>query len=201
MRGVAPAAVLALVVAAAAAAISFASYSATQSPAVLLACAAAFLVLGLGASRTQAIACGSAGFGLVALMLSNAPGGLSTSAVAFAAALAFAPVAGGQVICDRGRRVSELAAQARRLERAREDDQRIAVVEERARIAAELQDVIGRAVDLMTTEADAARAVAVERPADACAHVEAVERTGREALAETRRLLGLLRRDMTEEPA
>jgi signal transduction histidine kinase len=85
----------------------------------------------------------------------------------------------------------ERAAQA---EREREKRARSAVTEERARIARELHDVVGHSVSLMTVQASAVRRLL--RP-DQQREREAllvVERTGREALAEMRRMVGVLRR-------
>ena len=89
-------------------------------------------------------------------------------------------------------RVSRLNAQQRRVNREQREAQ--AVAEERARIARELHDVIGHSVSVMTVQASAARRrlnpdQVLERQA-----LETVEATGREALAEMRRMVGVLRR-------
>ncbi len=86
------------------------------------------------------------------------------------------------------------AAQA---EQEREERARAAVTEERARIARELHDVVGHSVSVMTVQASAVRRLLrpeQEREREA---LLIVERTGREALAEMRRMVGVLRR--TEE--
>jgi signal transduction histidine kinase len=82
-------------------------------------------------------------------------------------------------------------SEARRL--AREQRAQQAVAEERNRIARELHDVIGHSVSVMTVQASAVRRrltpeQAVERQA-----LETVEAAGREALAEMRRMVGVLR--------
>jgi signal transduction histidine kinase len=89
-------------------------------------------------------------------------------------------------------RVSRLNVEQRRINRAQRASQ--AVAEERNRIARELHDVIGHSVSVMTVQASAVRRrltpeQVVERQA-----LEAVEATGREALAEMRRMVGVLRR-------
>jgi signal transduction histidine kinase len=89
---------------------------------------------------------------------------------------------------------------ARRLELQREAESRAAVAEERARIARELHDVVGHAVSVMTVQASGVRRLLKpdqEREREA---LEIVEQTGREALAEMRRLVGVLRRP-EEAPA
>jgi len=89
---------------------------------------------------------------------------------------------------------------AARLEREREERARAAVAEERARIARELHDVVGHSVSVMTVQASGVRRLLrpeQEREREA---LLIVEQTGREALAEMRRLVGVLRRP-EEAPA
>jgi signal transduction histidine kinase len=73
---------------------------------------------------------------------------------------------------------------------------RSAVAHERTRIARELHDVIAHCVSVMTVQAGAARVLLDDRPELARESLLAVEDTGRQTLAEMRRLLGVLRRDM-----
>jgi signal transduction histidine kinase len=89
----------------------------------------------------------------------------------------------------------ELEERAARLEREREDRARAAVAAERARIARDLHDVIAHSVSVMTVQAGAARLLLGEDPQRAREPLLSVEETGRQALAEMRRLLGLLRAD------
>ncbi len=97
----------------------------------------------------------------------------------------------GRAFRDRGRRAADLEARAEQLERAHE----AAVAGERATIARELHDVIAHSVSVMTVQAGAARLLLDEDPSRARASLLAVEETGRQALAEMRRLLGILRSD------
>jgi signal transduction histidine kinase len=95
------------------------------------------------------------------------------------------------------RRMTELAEA---LERERVEEGRIAVAEERARIARELHDVVAHAMTTIVLEAGAERlhlAPGQERTGET---LRGIERTGRQALDEMRRLLGVLRED-DEEPA
>ena len=98
----------------------------------------------------------------------------------------------------RGKRTAELEERAALLEREREEAERAAVAEERRRIARELHDVIAHSITLMTVQAGAARLLLAEDPERARKPVLAVEETGRHALAELRRLLGILRPDQSE---
>ena len=78
------------------------------------------------------------------------------------------------------------------LEREREIAARTAVDAERARIAAELHDIVSHNVSLMVVQAGAAREVLAAMPDEAAAAMSAVESAGRNAMTELRSLLGLL---------
>jgi signal transduction histidine kinase len=89
----------------------------------------------------------------------------------------------------------EFDERAAELVRARDEHARAAVAEERRRIARELHDVIGHSISVMGMQAGAVRSVLrddQQRERDALLRVE---RTGREAVGEMRRLIGLLRPD------
>jgi signal transduction histidine kinase len=89
---------------------------------------------------------------------------------------------------------------AERLEREREAEARAAVAEERARIARELHDIVGHSVSVMTVQASAVRRLLREDQEREREALITVEETGRAALAEMRRLVGVLRRH-EETPA
>jgi signal transduction histidine kinase len=72
-------------------------------------------------------------------------------------------------------------------------ERREAIAEERSRIARELHDVIAHSVSVMTVQAGAAEAMLAHDPARALEPVRAVQETGRQALVEMKRLVGMLR--------
>jgi len=79
------------------------------------------------------------------------------------------------------------------LVREREERAAVAVAEERGRIARELHDVIGHSVSVMTVQASAVRRLMRPEQAKERQALETVEATGREALAEMRRMVSVLR--------
>ena len=101
------------------------------------------------------------------------------------------------------------AATARHSERARRAEQRVleaeeearrAVDDERGRITRELHDVLAHSVSVMTVQASAVRRLLTPEQEREREALMTVEETGRQALAEMRRLLGIMRTE-TEPPA
>ena len=114
-------------------------------------------------------------------------------------------LAGAWILGDRARLqrafTAELQERAVRLEREQAGEARRAVAEERTRIARELHDVVAHHVSMMVVQAEAGP-VAVERdPARAAGAFDAIAATGRQALVEMRRLLGVLRGDGDQPPS
>lgn len=95
----------------------------------------------------------------------------------------------GMAFGSRARSLREAEARAARLEREREET----VAAERSRIARELHDVIAHAVSVMTVQAGAAEEMLKVDPERAVDPVHAVQQTGRQALVEMKRLVGMLR--------
>ncbi|MEZ5097673.1 MAG: histidine kinase [Nocardioides sp.] len=83
-------------------------------------------------------------------------------------------------------------ARERRLEESRAEEARAAVEAERRRIARELHDIVAHAVTVMVLQAAGAKGLVESQPARATTALDAVEAQGRQAVAELRRLLGVL---------
>src|SRR5439155_23275441 len=88
-----------------------------------------------------------------------------------------------------------LQDRASRLERDREERAERAVAKERRVIARELHDVVAHNVSVIVAQAGAAQRISGSQPKEALAALGSIEQTGREALVEMRRLMGLLRPD------
>ena len=103
------------------------------------------------------------------------------------------PWLAGRALRERTERARELEELTRQLAEEREQRAQVAVLDERNRIAREMHDVVAHSVSLMVVQAGAARRMLdsdVERSRSA---LLAIESAGRDALAELRRVLGVLR--------
>jgi signal transduction histidine kinase len=121
-----------------------------------------------------------------------------TSYLSTVCLIGLAPMLFGQVLRNRTRLNRALHHRAEHAAREREAAADAAALEERTRIAGDLHDVVAHALSAMTVQAGAARRMAERDPARAEASFAIVESTGREALTELRRLLGVLRREDEE---
>ena len=101
----------------------------------------------------------------------------------------------GFALRERAAQAEAAEERASQAERERESAARIAVAEERARIARELHDIVAHAVSVMVLQAGAVRHKLPDTLADDAEALRGVEQTGRAALTEMRRLLGAMRRD------
>lgn len=95
---------------------------------------------------------------------------------------------------ERRRYIGTVEDRAERAEREREARAALAVVEERERIARELHDVVSHHVSVIVIQAGAALRALDRRPADARMAVEAIDASGRQAMTDMRRMLGILGR-------
>jgi signal transduction histidine kinase len=110
-----------------------------------------------------------------------------------AALVVIGPVVAGRLVAHQRRQTALLEELTGRLVQERVTAERAAVAEERARIARELHDVIGHEVTVIALQADAAAAALAKAPERAAAPIEAIRRSAAEALAEMRRVVGMLR--------
>ena len=167
---------------------------------LLLPSAESFFVVGLA----TAFLLGSlpdarkAGIGLAiivasaAILVEQIPGRTTTEVIFIPLDFAICWFAGFML---RGTADQAQAAEARAIvaERDREADALRAVVEERTRIARELHDIVGHSVSVMTVQTSGVRRLLRQEQEQEREALLAVERTGREALAEMRRVVGALR--------
>jgi signal transduction histidine kinase len=161
---------------------------------------AVFVLFGLLRDRTQAIAGLAFGIGVTAIIFRNDPksggaAGFAFTSVVFAVAWAI-----GFGLGHKFREADEARERLSRAERERVERARLAVADERTRIARELHDVVGHSVSVMTVQAAAARRLLRPHQEKEREALLVVEQTGREALAEMRRMVGVLRRP-EETPA
>jgi signal transduction histidine kinase len=89
---------------------------------------------------------------------------------------------------------------AAQLEVERDQEGRIAAAAERARIAREMHDIVAHNLSVIIALADGASYTIDSSPQRAAEATERVAATGRQALIEMRRLLGVLREDSAEQP-
>jgi signal transduction histidine kinase len=99
----------------------------------------------------------------------------------------------GAFVRQRALRLSAVEDRAAALEGELEREAELAAAQERTRIARELHDVVAHGLSLMVVQAEAAEELLASSPDAAVAPLRRVQDTGREALGEMRRLLGVLR--------
>lgn len=162
----------------------------------------AFSAVGAFRERRQALGGLAIGMGLLAalLVVENA---VVTEGVdppvagdfVFLGAIMAVVWALGAGLRERSLRADELEERADRLEDEREEWARAAVAQERARIARELHDVVSHSISVIAVQTGSMRRrLRHDRP-DEATELLATEQTARQALAEMRRMLGLLRAD------
>ena len=95
--------------------------------------------------------------------------------------------------------LAELRDRAQRLEREHDQTSALAAAVERARIAREMHDSVAHHLTVIVALSDGALAAVTRSPAQASEAIRGVSSTAREALAETRRLLGILRAEGGQE--
>ena len=106
----------------------------------------------------------------------------------------------GITIRQRRALLISLHERAARLEVERDQEGRLAAAAERARIAREMHDIVAHNLSVMIALADGAGYAMTSSPQRASEAIDRVSATGRQALLEMRRLLGVLREDAAEQP-
>jgi signal transduction histidine kinase len=144
-------------------------------------------------ARARLVLAAFAATTLVYCVLAQAHGVLESGNIWAQWVLYALAVTAGVLVRRRREENVELGDRLDEVERTREQRAQQAVEQERARIARELHDVIAHSVSVMVIQASVERRDVVAGPTrDALASIET---TGRETLAELRRLLGILRHD------
>jgi signal transduction histidine kinase len=133
--------------------------------------------------------------GSLVIIVDNIPGPAETSDLVFIPLRYAAIWVAGYALRERTEQAEAAELRASLAERERDAAARIAVAEERARIARELHDIVAHAVSVMVLQIGAVRHNLPKELRDDADALRGVERTGRTALAEMRRLLGAMRRD------
>jgi signal transduction histidine kinase len=150
--------------------------------------------------RAEALAAAVLTAGVVLLVVAQDGTRHWALAVTDAAGLAGAVLLVGLYVGTRRAYLAELRDRARRLERERDASSALAAAEERARIAREMHDSVAHHLTVIVALSDGALRAVTRSPAEACDAIRDVSGTARQALAETRRLLGVLRAGSGQEP-
>lgn len=95
----------------------------------------------------------------------------------------------------------EHAEKIQRLLEEREQRARVAEISARQQIARELHDIVAHSVSVMVVQAEGGRALATKKPERAAEALATIAETGREALTEMRRIVGVLRSGPEDDPS
>jgi signal transduction histidine kinase len=159
--------------------------------------AAAFM-LGYLRNRLQAAVGLILTVGSLVLIVYKIPGAQTVSQFVFIPIRFAATWVAGYAVRVHSEQAEAAEVRADQAERDRETAARIAVAEERARIARELHDIVAHAVSVMVLQVGAVRHKLPDTASDARDALKSVEKAGRTALAEMRRLLSAMRREGDE---
>jgi len=161
---------------------------------VFLAGLLAFYSVGANCDERRAATVGAAALAAIAAVDLARPGFFNSSGGSRPGAWLVFAIAWfvGRDLRRRRQRVTGLERETARLEWEREERAQLAVAEERARIARELHDVIAHGVSVIVVQAQAGPHLLDDRER-ACGVFASIESSGRDALVELRRLLGILR--------
>ncbi|MFE2042025.1 sensor histidine kinase [Streptomyces sp. NPDC059477] len=123
------------------------------------------------------------------------PGDHRMSALISAVVATVAAVASGLTVRSRRLYLTALEDHARRLDIERDQRARLAAAAERTRVAREMHDIVGHSLSVMVTLADGAATLAARDNERAAPALRILGDTGRQAIGELRRVLGILRED------
>jgi signal transduction histidine kinase len=159
------------------------------------------LSFGLGAHEDDRGAAAGVALLIVGIIGSDAiDAPLDPSEVFFPAVLVVAFCLAGRTSRSRARLAGELHEAAARARERRAAEAERAVAEERRRIAREMHDVVAHSVSVMVVQAGGARRILALDPDRAQAAARLIAGTGREAIVELQRLLGVLQVDHGPPP-
>jgi signal transduction histidine kinase len=154
------------------------------------------------APRARALAAGAVlELGVVLAVARWLHHGDPVSGTVFLTGMVIAAGALGRSAQNRRAYLRSLEDRAARLEHERDQQGQIAAAAERARIAREMHDIVAHNLSVMTALADGAAYAARSDPDQAVRAMDLSAQTGRQALADMRRLLGVLREDAGAERA
>jgi signal transduction histidine kinase len=134
----------------------------------------------------------------IVIVVYNIPGATTTSNFVFISLRFVVAWLAGYAMRERAEQAEAAEERALRAEREREAAARVAVAEERARIARELHDIVAHAVSVMVLQVGAVRHKLPDSLDEDRDALRGVERAGRTALTEMRRLLSAMRHDGEE---
>ena len=140
------------------------------------------------------------GIGLVAVGIGDIPDATWAN-VFFAGVFYMAAYFFGSTLRNRRLYLDQLEERAAALERERDEEAHRAVAEERLHIAQELHDVVAHSMGVIAVQAGVGAYIIDVDKAEAKKSLEAISQTSRSALAEIRRMLGVLREDEGAEYA
>jgi signal transduction histidine kinase len=137
------------------------------------------------------------GLGVIAVpyVVFSVRAGLEPSDLAALVVFVAGPAAAGAAVRQRSQRATEAIERAAELERDREAETAAAAAQERVRIARELHDIVSHSISVIAIQTQAVRRRLRDDQQAERGDLEAVETTARQALAEMRRLFGVLRTD------
>jgi len=149
-----------------------------------------------------AIAGAAVGSLVLAVSIAGTSSGDSTAGIwVFCSAVALAVWAFGLVRRARREAMDALVDRAHRLEIERDQQHQIATAAERSRIAREMHDIVAHSLSVIIAQSDGGRYAAQADPGAATRALGTISETGRAALADMRRLLGVLRPTADGAPA